>query len=554
RKGELVDFRHPLTRDVAYAELDAEVRASMHRTLAEHLVGTPMARGLSAAVVGRHFARGESHERAAAFYLEAADSARDTHQMPLAIRYYQRALVYMDAQDARRIHCHEALESAYRMLGRRRERRAHLGALRSLVRHAGTARAVCLGLLRTARYDFDEGHLTHGAAIAQQAAEVAHTSKIAALEVEAEALITDFLRELGDVQGALAACDRALAAFDPAVVARVPPRLHGEVLRSRGVLLRRVGRVREAVDAYVDATAIFRKCGARRMEARVKNALAYAMFVQGRYEDGIALALESIRIDLSIGGRFQLANTLTNIGHAYFRLGDVGRALAYLKRARETHTRYEDQHGWAETLLVSALVAIELGDLDAAEGFVAQAAALTAVTGNAYDQTHESVVRALLARARREPGEALRHALNARHGAEKTALVAFHFFAMAIEAVARVDLAEMYAATLLATTALGAVENLQGCEYGLDVRALCADALKRAGSPQAAGAHQRAVDYASALARAVRDPRLRALFPNRPMNAALFETTPVPIGAQAAESRALPASRSPQPPSEPTGV
>ena len=82
----------------------------------------------------------------------------------------------------------------------------------------------------------------------------------------------------------------------------MPPRLRGEVLRSRGILLRRVGRVREAVDAYVDAIAIFRKCGARRMEARAKNALAYAMFVQGRYEDAVALALESIQIDLSIGG------------------------------------------------------------------------------------------------------------------------------------------------------------------------------------------------------------------------------------------------------------
>ncbi|HEY8089110.1 MAG TPA: protein kinase, partial [Polyangiaceae bacterium] len=31
RKGELVDFRHPLTRDVAYVELDPEVRVRMHR-------------------------------------------------------------------------------------------------------------------------------------------------------------------------------------------------------------------------------------------------------------------------------------------------------------------------------------------------------------------------------------------------------------------------------------------------------------------------------------------------------------------------------------------
>ena len=91
------------------------------------------------------------------------------------------------------------------MLGRRRDRLRQLEALRRLVRRAASPRAVCLGLLRSARYDFDEGHLARGAGVARQAAEVARRSRIPALEVEAEALITDFLRELGDVQGALAA-------------------------------------------------------------------------------------------------------------------------------------------------------------------------------------------------------------------------------------------------------------------------------------------------------------------------------------------------------------
>jgi hypothetical protein len=219
---------------------------------------------------------------------------------------------------------------------------------------------------------------------------------------------------------------------------------------------------------------------------------------------------------------------LTNVGHAYFRLGDVPRALAYLKRAREGHERYSDQDGRVDTLLVSALVAIELGELDDAESYLRDAGALNAATENAYEGAHEVLVRALLASARRQPREAVALALEARYAAERMALVAFHFYAMAIEASARVDLGEMHTATLVATTALGAVENLQGCEYGLEIRALCADALKRAGSPQAAHAHQRAVDYAESLAQMVRDPRLRSLLPRRPALAALLETTPLP--------------------------
>ena len=413
------------------------------------------------------------------------------------------------------------------MLGRRRERRWHLEALRRIVRLVGTPRVVCLGLLRSARYDYDEGRLARGSQVAARAAAVAHGSKCAALEVEAEALVSDFLRELGDAQGALAACDRAVAAFSMATHPQVSPRLQGEVLLVRGVLLRRVGRVREAVDAYVDGIALFKRCGARRVEARVKNALAYAMFVQGRYEDAIALALESIHIDLSISGRFQLAKTLTNVAHCYFRLGDFPRALAYVKRAREAHDRYADQDGYADTLTVSAIFAVELGDLDAAEGFLRDAGALNAATGNAYDKVHEMVARALLARARGGAKEAIEQALAARHNAEKMALVAFHFYSMAIEAAARVDLGEGHTAMLLATTALGAVENLQGCEYGLDVRVLCADALERAGSPQAPNARERALEFAAALGGRIRDPRLRNLFKHRPMTAALFATTPI---------------------------
>jgi tetratricopeptide (TPR) repeat protein len=559
RKVDAVDFRHPLTRDVAYLALGPGDRVRMHRALGEHLMHTPLARGLSAAIVARHLARGEADAEAGECYLEAAISARNGYQTPLAIRYFNRALAHLPPDDPRRIAAHEALEAIYRVLGRRRDRVRHLDALRKLAKRiasisaplgpsaaarTGTsepfgpsaaavprtsARAACLALLRTARFDLDEGRLSRGLPVARQAAEVAHAGGFVQFEIEAEGLVSELLRELGDVQGALAACDRALAACDPKVHPNVPPRSRAEVLRSRGVLLRRVGRVREAVDAYVDAIAVFRRVGARRQEARGKNALGYAMFVQGRYEDAIALFLESIQIDLAIGGRFQIARTLCNIGQAYSRVGDIPRAEAYLRRARDAHERYGDQDGRAETLLMSAEVLIEKGELGQADQFIHDAEALNAATNNAYDITHAAIVAALLSRERRDARAAISRAVEARRSAEDHVLVAFHFYAMAVEAASRIDAGEMHAATLLATTALGTVETLQGSEYGLEVRVLCADALKRAGSPQAPHARQVAVDYAVALMNTIRDPRLRRRFAERPIVAGLFDATPVPI-------------------------
>jgi len=539
RKGDLIDFRHPLTRDVAYQALDANARTRMHRDLGEHLAQTSLARGLSAAIVARHLARGEAGARAVEFYLEAANAARAGYQTPLAIRYFQRALSHMPVGDSRLLAAHEALEAIYRVLGRRKERVKHLDALRRVAKEIGTPRAVCLALLRTARFDLDEGRLSHGLPVARRAAELSASAGLATAQIEGEGLASELLRELGDVQGALAACDRALAACDPKVNGNVPPRMRADVLRARGILLRRVGRVREAVDAYVDAIAVFRRTGARRQEARAKNALAFAMFVQGRYEDAIALALESIQIDLSIGGRFQLAKTLTNIGQSYAKLGDIPRSLAYLKRARDAHEQYGDQDGRADTLITGASVSLEAGDQVLAENLLGDAAALNAATGNRYDSTYERIVRATLSRARNEPKSAIAYAAEARREAEEQALVSFQFYALALEAAARVEAGETHAATLLATTALGAVENLQGCEYGLEIRVLCADALARAGSPQAPQAKERAIHHASALLGSIRDRRLRRLFARRPVVAWLGSPE---IAAVAAEPDRVPFS------------
>ncbi len=537
RKGELLDFRHPLTRDVAYHAMLGQDRVQMHRALGEHLAETSLARGLSAAIVARHLARGNAPLRAVDFYTEAGNAARAANQSQLAIRYFRRAVDLLPKSDPRVFTLHAELDNLYRILGRRRERHTHLDGLRAAARALGTPRAVCTALLRTARYHLDDGRLSRGLPVARRGAEVAHGAAIMQLEVEAEELVSEFLRELGDVQGALAACDRALAACDPAVNPGLPPRTRAEVLRSRGVLLRRVGRVREAMDAHVEAIAVFRKIGARRQEARAKNSLAFAMFVQGRYEDAIALAVESIQIDLSIGGRFQIANTLTNIGNAYARLGDLPRAQAYLKRARDTHERYGDQDNRANTLVVSAEIMMEERRMEEAEALLGDAAALIEATDNAYAGTHHGIILALLARERREPRKAISYALESRRAAEDQTLVSFHYFGLALEAAAHVDAGEMHAGTLLATTALGAVETLQGCEYGLEIRVLCADALKRAGSPQAPLAHQRAVDHAQALMRGIRDERLRKLFVKRPLVAGLFDTTPLPV-SQGAASRA----------------
>ncbi len=536
RRADSVDFRHPLARDVAYLALDAPKRARLHLLLGEHLSRTPLARGLSAAIVARHFARGEATVQAAEMYLEAAAAARATHQEQLALRYYQRALALLPPTDPRQMTSHAALEAIYRHLGRRSERRKHLEALRGLAKRSGKARWAALALVRTARIDCDDGQLARGLPVAQRATEAARMSRQPALEVEAHTILAEILGDLGDVRGAIESCERALHV---AAMAKLPPRVRAEVLRSKGVLLRRIGRVDEAVTAHAEAIAVFRVVGARRSEARAKNALAYAMFVMERFQDAIALGLSSISIDLAISGRFQIAKTLSNVGQAYARLGDIERGLSYLKRAREAHERYADQDSRADTLLCSAEVLLVHGQFNEAVTLCGDAGALVAVTGSAYDTVHERIVRALIARAENHPTDAIHYAQAARKLAEPQGLLSYHIYATAIEAAARVDAQEQHTGVLLARTALGAIESTAS-EYGIEVRALCTDALRRASPLGLRDALFRASSHVRAVAAHIRDERLRELFLRRAVVARILSEADS-LGFES--SRSTPATR-----------
>jgi tetratricopeptide (TPR) repeat protein len=235
-----------------------------------------------------------------------------------------------------------------------------------------------------------------------------------------------------------------------------------------------------------------------------------------RFEDAIAVGLGSVSIDLAIGGRFQIAKTLSNIGQAYARIGDLPRGLAYLKRARDAHERYGDQDSRADTLLCTAEVLLESGDVDAAHTLAGDAGALIAVTGSGYDLSHERILRALLARAGGDAEAAIPLANECRRLTESQGLVSYNAYATALEGISRIDLGEVHSGVLLARTALAAVESVP-TEYSLEVRALCCEALRKGAPPSGREACQRTVEHVRRVFGYVRDPRLSALFLRRPV-------------------------------------
>ncbi|OQX69731.1 MAG: hypothetical protein B6A08_03765 [Sorangiineae bacterium NIC37A_2] len=512
-RGGFIDVKHPLIRDVAYRSIGRERRSELHRALGELLASSNQHRGVLAAVVARHLAKGGLADQAAELYLEAAGAARSSYQMDIAGRCYEKVVAILPPDDRRLLEAFEALEAMARNEGRRRERRNYLNRLRTLARSSQSGYWVAVSLLRSARYELDAGQLVQAARTAQLAEQAARVASSEILAVQALGLVAEVLRDLGDMQGALAAADRALLAADHP---EVTPRLRAEVLRIRGTLLRRVGRVNEAVEAYAESIAVFQQAGARRMESRAMSSLSFAMYALGRYEDGILLAEDALQIDAAIGGRFQAAKTLANLGLCYAGAGNYGKGLDCLNRARDEHERFGERDTRADTLLSMAEVLLECGRVEEAAVAVGDAAALVQVTGNRYDATHERVLRALLARTQKRPHEAIQRALEARDAVGLQSYASFHFYAMAIEAAARVDVGEHHTGIFLATAALGAVEAMQGSEYALQTRALCCEALEKARSPQATELRRRAAAFAQARSDALREPSLWKSFLSRP--------------------------------------
>lgn len=516
-----LDVKHPLTRDVAYGALSPGDRAAMHQQIGESLSRSSFTKGLNAAIVARHLALGENRESAAPYYLEAAGAARVAYQLPLAAKYYRRALDTLAADDSRRLKTYLSLEEIYRVQGKWNERTRYLSALREQALKSNNGHWIAQALLRTARFDYDAGHLNRALSVARLAESTSAEAQTHTLQTQAQSLSAEILRDLGDMQGALAACSRALQSASHVEVA---PRLRAEVLRAQATLLLRVGRLHDAINAHAEAIAVFRQAGARRHEARAKSSLAYAMYVSARFEDAIALALEAIRIDLAIGGRFQIAKTLSNIAQSYRQLGDVERAANYFQRARDAHQRYEDQDSHADTLLSNAELLLEQGETDEAIKLIDQAEALSDYVNSSYDAVHAKLLRAEVARRVGNSSMAVVYAFDARQIAETQAYASLNFYAMALEAKARIEIGELHTAALLASTTLGAVENLEGSEYALETRLLCLDALAHAKAAQLPVLRAKATAFVEGVTGRIRSLALRQLFSSRPIVQALLST------------------------------
>jgi tetratricopeptide (TPR) repeat protein len=432
-----------------------------------------------------------------------------------ALRFYARALSLLPKDSPNRFYAHEAREQILRGLGRPLEQMMELEAMRAFAEKAGEPSMIALAYNRLARHELDKARTAGVQAFLDRALSAATKAGVRGAEVEALKLTASLAVEEGDSERALALVDRALVrcGIDSDLLAA-----RGSVMVLRATLLRRVGRLGEALEANAEAVVIFRRLGIKRNEAMALNALGVALYSMGEYEDAMIVLRASIALDREIGDRMHLGRKLSNVGQLYAELGDSETALAFLEHAERVFETVSDEAYRADALCAMAEVLLEMGTApDEAAERLDHARRIADRTRDLYDQAHERIVRASLESAAGRLEEAVRAA---QDGIDITRAAGLRVFEVLAQARLTVSLARL-GRQEEARAVLGQLESRvedATVERAERVHLAVAQAHHLLGDEEAArAAYARAQRVVEERVSRIRDDRLRAKYERMPI-------------------------------------
>jgi tetratricopeptide (TPR) repeat protein len=203
---------------------------------------------------------------------------------------------------------------------------------------------------------------------------------------------------------------------------RIPGRdsllARAQALNALGNVHVHTGHLRDAVSSYAEALVIYRRLGARRLEATTLNNMGWVFVGLGEHEEALGHYKRSLRLAQELGDRAGIGVKLANIGQTYAELGDFERARRYLEKAIEIHTALADQPGLADALISLAQMSLREGRPEEADQQLERGLELASETRNRYQE-----IRALvyLAFCRLERGDAPASALELAQSATRLA-------------------------------------------------------------------------------------------------------------------------------------
>ncbi len=401
-------FKHALLRDVTYESVLKRERREYHRRAADWLTRHSGGRvGEYAGLIAEHFERAGASEDAAEWYGRAGRQARETYAPETAIRYYRKALGFLNsgaavaaaaappedelALNALRMEWHEGLGEVLRVQARYseaveayREMRAAAEALQSAPAQARAWNEIAL----VQSSQGDNRACFESTQRAEMLARAAGAGGPAAGVEFARALNlqSQVCSRLGDARAAMMLADRALALVDG--LGDEGRRVRAECLKSLGMAYHMLGQFQQAEEFKSLSLGLYRELADRRYVGNLLNSLGETARLRGDYPVAFARYSEALQIAREIGNRNGEILYLSNLGAARVGLGEHEEAESDLRQTIELATA-AGYVGLSENYRFLAEALLGRGRLAEAQG-----AALRALELGREIENHEHLAEA----------------------------------------------------------------------------------------------------------------------------------------------------------------
>jgi tetratricopeptide (TPR) repeat protein len=463
-------FRNSITREVAYGGLAKHACALLHSIAADRLVRSPAYRpGADDARLAAHLERAGDKAAAGRALLSAGSHARDNASNSDAFNLFTRALALLppDAYNER-YQVHAEREQILRGLGKRPAQLREVHSMRKAATALADKRLEAEAFSRLGLLYLDVGKHAAAHRELERALACSRTAGDRLGESEALRLEATLLMNVGHNAEAQAVAKQALDACGSSTDRKTLLQ-RAQALNAIGNVHVHTGHLRDAVSSYAEALVVYRRLGARRLEAAALNNMGWVFVGLGEYEEALVHYKRSLKLAQELGDRTGVGVKLANIGQTYADLGDHERARRYLDKALELHQALGDPPGLTDALISRAQVSIreaeamELGAdareplLDEATRGLERGFKLAADTRNRYQEIRALVYLAFcqLLRASGEPARAVELAESATKLAREARIANGEAYGLVVHALA---LARSGRAAEALRCSLGAVE------------------------------------------------------------------------------------------------
>lgn len=351
------------TRALLYAEIEDEVRTRRHAAVARWLglVGQVRREGV-AAMIAPHLEKAGQHARAGRAYLEAATYEHRHRRIHRALRYIERALEQVPAEDVvRRI---EALHEHGSMLATVGRYDESIAAFTEMLRHAWNIGARGKGgaaLNRIARAHRARGEDERAQEVFLRALELFR----AAGDLRGVAATLDDLAQVdvrrGELELGFAHANEALE------IRRAHADERGEAvsLNTLGQLEYRRGHL-DAAESFARAALELReRIGDAEGALQSSNTLGVLAYERGDRAGAVLAWRSALERAREIADRRSECFLLNNVGEARLSDGAFDEAAVALERALEVASEIGDVRSVAEVKRNLGLLALRRGDEDA---------------------------------------------------------------------------------------------------------------------------------------------------------------------------------------------